>query len=64
MRDKDRIDEVLEEIETYWKENPDLRLAQIVVNISQENGYGKDPFYMEDSTLLSTLFRKNKKRSE
>jgi uncharacterized protein YihD (DUF1040 family) len=54
-RDKERIDEVLESIEEYWRENPDLRLSQIICNVGTENGYGKDPFYMEDSELVESL---------
>lgn len=35
MRDPIRIDEVLEVIRIYWKQNPDLRLGQIVSNATQ-----------------------------
>lgn len=55
MRDPDRINKILDDLEEYWKENPDLRLAQIIGNAGQENGYDKDPYYMEDDELLSYL---------
>jgi len=51
MRDPERIDVVLEEIAMYWKENPDLRLGQIIVNMNNN----QDPFYMEDDALLERL---------
>ena len=59
MRDENRIPEVMDALEEYWEEHPDLRLAQIVGNIAQENGYGKDPYYMEDDELLRELKNMN-----
>jgi uncharacterized protein YihD (DUF1040 family) len=59
-RDKERIDEILNHLEEYWKENPDLRLSQIICNIGTDNGYGQDPFYMEDSELLEELKKRYK----
>jgi len=58
-RDKERIPEVLDGLEEYWQEHPDLRLAQVVVNIGKERGYGNDPFYMPDAELLRILRQKN-----
>lgn len=55
MRDPERIDEILELLEMYWKKNPDLRLGQIVVNISQSEGYGSEPYYLEDKTISKGL---------
>lgn len=55
MRDPERIDAVLEELEQYWRENPDLRLGQIVGGMGQRCGYGLDPFYMEDDEFIKTL---------
>jgi hypothetical protein len=54
-RPPERIDTVLSELESYWKEHPDLRLGQIISNISNKNGFGDDPFYMEDDTVLNQL---------
>lgn len=59
-RDKERIDEVLDELETYWKDHHDMRLGQILSNISQRENSSNDPFYMEDDTLLSALEKMNK----
>lgn len=58
-RDEERIPTVLEELEEFWEENPDLRLAQIISNASQERGHGDDVFYMEDEELVRYL--RNKK---
>jgi hypothetical protein len=33
MRDIKRIDRILLLIETYWKENPDLRFGQMLINL-------------------------------
>lgn len=62
MRDPDRIDNVLDALEAYWTDNPDLRLAQIVGNAGQRNGFGTDPYYMEDDALLRYLEVKNSSR--
>lgn len=58
-RDPERIETVLEELEDYWSEHPDLRLGQILSNISQEKGY-KDAFYIEDDELVEELRERNR----
>lgn len=59
-RDPDRIDEVLDELEDYWKDNPDLRLGQIVGNAALRRGYSyRDPYHMDDNELLTYLKAKN-----
>jgi uncharacterized protein YihD (DUF1040 family) len=63
MRDINRIKPLLEELETLWKENPDLRFGQLVYNISQEIGYSIDIFYPEDGDWLKAI-KKLKKKSE
>ena len=54
MRDPNRIALVLKEIETYWKQRPDLRLGQILCNMGRNCGL-EDPFYLEDDKLLQVL---------
>lgn len=61
MRNPDRIPEILKELETFWKQVPDLRLGQIISNLSYESMKNNDPFYMEDDDLLELLKKKNKK---
>ena len=53
MRDPSRIDATLEAIEVYWKENPDLRLMQLLLNAATTI----DPYYLEDEALLTLLRR-------
>lgn len=55
MRDPDRIDEVLDALRQHWKQNPDLRLAQIIGNAGRVK-YGPTPNYvMEDDEVLAYL---------
>ena len=60
MRNPDRIPEILKELEEFWKQNPDWRLGQIIVNLNYEIMGGNDPFYLEDKDLLELLKQKNK----
>lgn len=60
MRDGKRIPEVLKELEKFWKQNPDLRLGQIIANLNYEIMENNDPFYIEDTDLLELLRQKNK----
>lgn len=50
MRPSERIDVLLAALRTYWLRNPDLRLGQIVGNLSPG-----DPYYVEDDELLDAL---------
>ena len=51
MRDPKRIDEILELIGKIWKASPDLRLLQLLSNVTGlENGY-----YLEDDAFLEQL---------
>lgn len=60
MRNLDRIPEILKELEEFWKQNPDLRLGQIIANLNYEIMGCNDPFYLEDKDLLELLKQKNK----
>lgn len=51
MRDPGRIIEVLNELELYWYDHPDLRLGQIIGNIAADS----DPYFIEDTVLLDAL---------
>ena len=61
MRDPNRISKVLKELNTYWCNYPDLRLGQILSNMSYELSGRNDPFYLEDDELLEELRSENKK---
>lgn len=53
MRDPKRIDMVIKQLEKVWKEVPDWRFGQLVMNILSY--IGKDPFYIEDDKMLEIL---------
>ena len=50
-RDPRRIKEVLSKVETVWKQYPDLRLGQLLLNVCGSN----DLFMMEDEKLMERL---------
>lgn len=51
MRDIKRIPKILKRLEKLWKEHPDLRLGQLILNVH------RDPclYYMEDDQLMINL---------
>lgn len=53
MRDVNRIDSILARLNILWKEYPDLRLGQLLLNACT------DPqlYYIEDEELISKLER-------
>ena len=57
MRKSERIEPILNEIEKYWKKNPDLRLGQIIANCVRafDGRVNCDPFYIEDDDLITAL---------
>jgi uncharacterized protein YihD (DUF1040 family) len=50
MRDPKRIVKILCLIETIWKENPDLRLCQLIGNVAPYDNY-----HVEDDDLENRL---------
>ena len=57
MRDPKRIPVVLDALARYWTANPDLRLGQIVVNMTIATGR-EDPFFIDDENILDELLRR------
>lgn len=71
MRDPNRIPRILNLLRAYWEENPDLRLGQIVVNLTPDQNHisvlcARDtdypfetdmanPFYVEDDEWEQAL---------
>lgn len=53
MRNPKRIPEVLKALEAYWMQHPDLRLGQIVVNMSGQY----DTYYTDDGIIKYNLER-------
>ena len=57
MRDINRIEPFLEQLEILWKQNPDIRFYQLIYAITQ----GKDMFYTEDDKMLEIIKSEIKK---
>jgi hypothetical protein len=55
MRDPKRIEPILEEIRRIWTACPDLRLAQLLVNVIRSPEPCPQIFYFEDDKLLERL---------
>lgn len=53
MIDKNRIVPFCDELSTVWKNNPDLRFAQLIVNLMQY--HVSDMYYIEDECLMNKL---------
>jgi len=51
MRNPDRISLILKELEYIWRECPDLRLGQLIMNLY----HIKDIYYIEDEPLIKAL---------
>lgn len=51
MRDKDRIGPILARLGDIWKEHPDLRLGQFIMNLQSKVSL----YYIEDIPLLNAL---------
>ena len=51
MRDINRIDKILEELKLIWKNVPDLRLGQLLLNVLQDPAL----YYVEDDQLVDYL---------
>jgi len=53
MREKERIERILNLLREIWEIEPDLRLGQILVNAA--SSFEVNPFYFEDSDLEESL---------
>lgn len=51
MRDPNRIDLILEKVKKIWKQHPDLRLAQLLINVASPNTL----YYIEDEQYVNAL---------
>ena len=50
MRDPNRIDAFLERLGKVWKQVPDWRFGQLMVNVL--NSMNNDPFFPEDEEMI------------
>jgi uncharacterized protein YihD (DUF1040 family) len=48
MRDPARIDRIIEQLRSLWKEYPDLRLGQLLETVKSLNEGPVESFYVED----------------
>ena len=51
MRDPTRIPRILRKLQAYWEANPDLRLGQIVMNLTPR----EDVYNVEDIVLEANI---------
>lgn len=52
MRDLGRISDTLRALERTWRKYPDLRLGQLLLNLTRD---GEDLYNIEDEVLLKRL---------
>lgn len=52
MRDPKRIQEILEKVREVWEASPDMRLGQLLINVS---GQESNLWNLEDDVLLDDL---------
>ena len=52
MRDTKRIEPFCEMLSVEWKRTPDMRFGQLMYNFFHDE-YNSDPFYVEDTELIS-----------
>lgn len=55
MRDPARIHRIISMLESYWEQNPDLRLCQIVLNTVNTAAFSSSPYYVEDDVFEEAL---------
>lgn len=60
MRDRKRINKILEILKEYWGLYPDMRLGQIISNIAIDVG-ASDVYYIEDNILENEMKKQLKK---
>lgn len=52
MRNPKRIPKMLARIKKIWDKNPDLRLMQLITNVTD---HGPMTYYIEDDDLLASI---------
>lgn len=55
MRDKNRIKRIIEKLQTFWENNPDLRFNQFVSNANESVVSRGDFFHVEDDKFEQGL---------
>lgn len=54
-RDPKRIPSVLDVLRQHWERHPDLRLGQIMANLSYQTQGRFDPYHLDDGVLFDAL---------
>lgn len=55
MRDPNRIPDILAKVELLWKDSPDLRLMQLLMNVIGSEAPCPQLYYLEDDELRKKL---------
>jgi len=56
MRDKNRIEPMLNNLKELWCKQPDLRLCQLLFKIATKSGWkSTDLFYLEDQIIADQI---------
>ena len=56
MRDKNRIEPLLNDLRELWYQNPDLRLCQLINVVCVKSGWkNNDFFYLEDNIIAEQI---------
>jgi uncharacterized protein YihD (DUF1040 family) len=64
MRDPNRIDLIIEALRETWHNHPDMRLGQLIVNISNPTERCPEIFNIEDDILANRLKEWRKKHED
>lgn len=62
MRDIERIDNFCNKLKEYWKEVPDWRFGQLIINVL--GTCQRDPFFYEEDEMLKIFENYFKKGEE
>lgn len=64
MRDINRIDDFCKKLAEYWKQVPDWRFGQLIINVL--GTCKRDPFFYEEEEMLKIFedFFKDEKKGE
>lgn len=55
MRDKNRIEPFLKQLQILWEQNPDLRFGQLIYTLNQRLRKDGDTFNVEDDEYLEQI---------
>ncbi len=55
MNNENKIKQLIEALEKYWTMNPEMRLGQIIANMSYNAKGDFDPYFLEDQHLLDVI---------